>query len=347
MVNHILDMGLQAATQAVRFGWYLGLNRAVGWQSDRLGQRPRYKAARPVPSETEILADLAQLYLRDATAVRDGIFPPRGDGMTPARHLARARAMLADLPSALDRRQRRDADSVREMADTVDVPDYYAQDFHFQTGGYLTEESASLYDVQVETLFLGGAGPMRREALSPIAAHFKGRDQRRLALTDVACGTGRFLRDVRLTWPALKLTGVDLSASYLAEARRHLQPLRPAELVRANAEAMPLADASQDAVTSIFLFHELPRHARRQITAEMARITKPGGIVVLVDSLQMGDRPAWDGLLEGFPVRFHEPYFRDYAIDDLEEHFVAAGLAVQSVWTSFLAKVIVAVKPGA
>ena len=47
------------------------------------------------------------------------------------------------------------------------MPEYYAQDFHFQTGGYLTEDSARLYDVQVETLFMGAAGPMRRTALAP------------------------------------------------------------------------------------------------------------------------------------------------------------------------------------
>ena len=50
----------------------------------------------------------------------------------------------------------------RREAAAAGVPDYYAQDFHFQTGGYLTEGSARLYDVQVETLFMGAAGPMRR-----------------------------------------------------------------------------------------------------------------------------------------------------------------------------------------
>ena len=40
-----------------------------------------------------------------------------------------------------------------------------AQDFHFQTGGYLSEDSARIYDIQVETLFMGAAAPMRRTAL--------------------------------------------------------------------------------------------------------------------------------------------------------------------------------------
>lgn len=342
-----IGMGVQAGTQAVRFGWYLGLNRLIGWQSDRLGLRPRYRPSLPAPGEREILADLAALFRRDAEAVRDGVFPPLADGLGPLEQISRARAMLADLPDTLRRRAAADAATARTTAAAGDFPDYYAQDFHYQTGGYLSEQSARLYDIQVETLFLGGAAPMRREALRPIAQALHGRDQRKLALCDVACGTGRFLRDVRLTWPALGLTGLDLSASYLDEARRHMHGLRPAALIQANAEAIPLPDASQDIVTTIFLFHELPPEPRRRIASEMARILKPGGVLVFVDSLQMGDRPGWDGLLEGFPVRFHEPFFESYATDDLDRIFADAGVPVRAVWTSFLAKVMVCAKPAA
>ena len=142
----------------------------------------------------------------------------------------------------------------------------------------------------------------------------------------MACGTGRFLRQVRLAYPAMALKGVDLSRPYLDEAARQLKGLRGAELIEAAAEKMPLEDASADIVTSIFLFHELPPDVRRQVTAEIARVLKPGGLFVFIDSLQMGDKPGWDGLLEAFPYRFHEPYYRHYSIDDLDGMFQAAGL---------------------
>ena len=99
----------------------------------------------------------------------------------------------------------------------------------------------------------------------------------------------------------MRLKGLDLSRTYLDEARRHLEGLRGAELIEAAGEKMPLADASADIVTSIFLYHELPPDVRRQVTAEIARVLKPGGLFVFLDSLQMGDRPGWDGLLESFP----------------------------------------------
>jgi ubiquinone/menaquinone biosynthesis C-methylase UbiE len=249
--------------------------------------------------------------------------------------------MLADLPAAASRRAGNDATTAKAEAAAAGVPDYYAQDFHFQTGGYLSETSARLYDVQVETLFMGAAGPMRRMALRPIAEFIRGRDQRYVTLLDAACGTGRFLRQVRLAYPAMQLEGLDLSRTYLDEAARHVGGLRAPKLVEAAAERMPLPDASVDIVTSIFLYHELPPEVRRQVTAEIARVLKPGGLFVFLDSLQMGDRPGWDGLLEGFPERFHEPYYRSYAIDDLDGMFTTAGLKPDAMSTAYLSKLMV------
>ena len=338
-----LAMAAQLAGQSLRCGWYFALNRALDWRTDRLGDTPRYKPARPVPSLQELLAAQAQLLMSDALNVRDGLYPPMVDEEAASlpRHLARVRQMFLDLPEAYARRAQKDATTARAEANAAEVPDYYAQDFHFQTGGYLTEGSARLYDVQVETLFMGAAGPMRRSALAPIAHFMVGRDQRQVTLVDVACGTGRFLRQVRLAYPAMRLKGVDLSRPYLDETRRQLQGLRGAELIEAPAERMPLDSASADIVTSIFLFHELPPELRRAVTAEIARVLKPGGLLVFLDSLQMGDRPGWDGLIEAFPERFHEPYYRHYAIDDLEGIFTAAGLEPEMTTTPFLSKLMV------
>jgi len=338
-----LAMAAQLAGQSLRCGWYFALNRALDWRTDRLGDTPRYKPARPVPSLQELLAAQAQLLMSDALNVRDGLYPPMVDEEAASlpRHLARVRQMFLDLPEAYARRAQKDATTARAEANAAEVPDYYAQDFHFQTGGYLTEGSARLYDVQVETLFMGAAGPMRRSALAPIAHFMVGRDQRQVTLVDVACGTGRFLRQVRLAYPAMRLKGVDLSRPYLDETRRQFHGLRGAELIEAPAERMPLDSASADIVTSIFLFHELPPEVRRAVTAEIARVLKPGGLLVFLDSLQMGDRPGWDGLIEAFPERFHEPYYRHYAIDDLEGIFTAAGLEPEMTTTPFLSKLMV------
>jgi hypothetical protein len=64
-------------------------------------------------------------------------------------------------------------------------------------------------------------------------------------------------------------------------------------------------------------------------------------MLVFLDSLQLGDQPDWDGLLESFPHRFHEPYYQGYLSDDLEGMFEAAGLAADLTSTPFLSKLMV------
>jgi ubiquinone/menaquinone biosynthesis C-methylase UbiE len=50
-------------------------------------------------------------------------------------------------------------------------------------------------------------------------------------------------------------------------------------------------DESQDAVTSIFLFHELPPKVRRTVFRECARVLKPGGRwSYAASTAEMGDK---------------------------------------------------------
>ena len=339
-----LGMATQLAGNAVRFGWYSGINWLLAREAQRIRRTPRYSPQSPVPTQAELMADLRKLFVSDALAVREGLYPPAEPGESFADHLRSLRAMFADLPATLRRRAARDATSAAEVSGAEMLPDYYRQDFHFQTGGYLSEDSARLYDAQVETLFYGSAGAMRRAGLRFIAGHMHGRDQRCTEMLDVACGTGRFLREARLAYPAMRLKGLDLSKTYLDEAARHLNGLRTVDLIAANAEVLPFADESQDIVTTIFLYHELPGEVRRRVTEEIARVLKKGGLFVFIDSLQMGDRPGWDGLLEAFPVRFHEPYFAHYATDHLDAMFTFAGLVLQATSHAFLSKVMVCTK---
>lgn len=341
-----VGMAVDVGTQLLRFGWFYGVNQLVERRTSQLGATSNYKPTRPVPKRGELFADLRNALQLDAAAVRSGLIPPAelNPGMVGS-HIGRLRAMLRDLPTAVERREAADANSARELADTLDLPDYFTQDFHFQTGGYLTDESAKIYDVQVETLFYGSAQLMRRAGLQAVCEAVRGRDQRQLSLLDVACGTGRLLRDIRRALPAIRLTGCDLSDAYLHEAASHMGDLRPATFVNANAEQLPFDDASQDIVTNVFLFHELPPEVRRTVAGEFARVLQPGGTLVFIDSLQMGDKPGWDGMLEAFPVRFHEPYYRHYSIDDLDAVFTGAGLEVIETRLAFLSKVVICRKP--
>ncbi|MBV8391969.1 MAG: class I SAM-dependent methyltransferase, partial [Alphaproteobacteria bacterium] len=199
--------------------------------------------------------------------------------------------------------------------------------------------SAKLYDTQVEVLFTGAADVMRRRAMKPIAEWMTGRNQRTLVGLDVGCGTGRLLAFLHEAWPGLKWTGLDLSPPYLDEARRLIGKTARVKLIEGAAEKLPFDDKSLDLVVSSFLLHELPSDVRAKTLAEMARVVKPDGLVVIVDSMQKGDEPNWDGLLDLFPHYFHEPYYADYVGGSLETVAKNAGLALVGGERAFLSKV--------
>ena len=162
---------------------------------------------------------------------------------------------------------------------------------------------------------------------------------------DIACGTGRFLDFVKQTWPRLPVVGLDLSEAYARHARAHLSRWSRVDLVVANAEALPAPDASFDAATCIFTFHELPPQVRRSVLRECARVLKPGGRLVIVDSLQLGDEPDYDGMLELFPQNFHEPYYAGYLKEDFRALAGACGLTHVRDVNAFVSKVMVFDKP--
>ncbi len=346
-MSNTLEAYAHLAGQTARTGWYVAVGRLMRRRVARLSQdAPRFRPSRPTPGEMALLRDVLALQARDAENVRRGVYPlPLEDEGSFAAHIEALRRMFADLPASNERRLAGRGEEAAAMPEAEGMPDYYAHNFHFQTGGYLSDESAQLYDIQVETLFVGAAGAMRRQALPAIAAFARGKDQRRLAMLDVACGTGRFLGQAAQAFPALPMTGIDLSAAYIEEARRHLAGRRNIALLEGNGEALPFADASQDIVTSVFLYHELPQEVRRAVTKEIARVLKPGGIYVFIDSLQWGDKPSYDGILEAFPVRFHEPYYENYLGDDVPALMRQCGLEPVETSLAFLSKVVVSRRP--
>jgi ubiquinone/menaquinone biosynthesis C-methylase UbiE len=173
----------------------------------------------------------------------------------------------------------------------------------------------------------------------------RGLEPSRVRLLDVACGTGRVLQQLATAHPAFRFHGVDLSPYYVKAARARLADVAEVSLAVENAEHLPYVDAHFDVVTSVYLFHELPRNARRNVVREMFRVLRPGGLVVLEDSAQTSDSPMFADVLAGFPVQYHEPFYAEYLEDDLAGLLAEAGFRVQSSEPHLVAKVVVATKP--
>ncbi|ASP36336.1 class I SAM-dependent methyltransferase [Labrenzia sp. VG12] len=306
-----------------------------------LPETPKVVPDGPVPGQRRMLADIVRLFAADLKAVEDGLYPMPSDGtMSPRELLATSRAFFKDVPEVARRRATGAHQEVNEDPDgfAAALPRYYRQNFHFQTDGWLSEDSAKLYDFQVDVLFSGATAAMRRRALVPFAQILRRKDQRKIAYLDLACGTGGLLRPALTAFPRLTGTGLDLSEPYLNVAQSRLQTRR-ARFVTAMAETLPFADNSQDVVSCVFLFHELPPKVRRQVITEVARVLKPGGSFLFVDSLQTGDVPDYDGLLSLFPQLFHEPYYTSYLTEDLTGLCADAGLKETWMSPAFVSRV--------
>jgi ubiquinone/menaquinone biosynthesis C-methylase UbiE len=335
-------------TQLPRVAWYLGhglaLRRLAEAARRNEGTKPRRRVhtAAPVPERRRLYVDMARLFLQDLANVEAGVYP------LPADHdgslltlINRSRLFFADLPEIHRRRESRAHNEIFNKHTRGKRPRYYLQNFHFQSGGWITDESAERYDTQVEVLLNGTANAMRRQALPPLHEIFAGRDQRQIRLLDIGCGTGRFLDFVKQTWPRLQIVGLDMSDAYVRHARHHLRHRSRTSFLVGKAEAIPLADDSLDAVTSIFLFHELPPKVRRSALRECARVLKPGGRLILLDSLQRHDRSDYDGLLQLFPQNYHEPFYASYTKEDFAVLALAYGLVHVRSIMAFVSKVMV------
>lgn len=333
-------------SQSARVAWYashyLALNRIRGPLVAPGEAPPALKGK--VPKWQNLVALMRALFEQDWTNIAEGLYRAPDGLISPAAAVAASLRFFEDAGKVDERRLSRRHSEVMSEELRARYPRYYLQNFHYQTDGWFSEKSAKLYDTQVEVLFTGTAGAMRRQALVPLAHALRGRDQRKLHMLDVACGTGGFLHDVASNYPRLNLTGLDLSPAYTAEARHRLGRRHTVSILEANAETMPVADASQDVVSCVYLFHELPSKTRTIVASEIARVLKPGGTFIFLDALQTGDTPDLDGLLEVFPIGFHEPYFASYLARDFAALFAAQGLTRTGVSPAFLSKVITFVK---
>jgi ubiquinone/menaquinone biosynthesis C-methylase UbiE len=106
---------------------------------------------------------------------------------------------------------------------------------------------------------------------------------------EIAIGTGLNLP----LYPAgVRLTGVELSPNMLAVARQRAEELgRGIDLHEADAQALPFDDESFDTVVCTLSLCAIPDHAAA--IAQMARVLRPGGRVLLLDHVGSRWWPVW------------------------------------------------------
>lgn len=289
----------------------------------------------------------SELHRTDLRNVDEGLYPRELLFDFPVRRYMRELPQLIRDTPRVVRRMRKGNYKDIPVVDKERFPPYYRRTFHWQTDGYFSENSAEIYELGVELLFRGTADVMRRQVIPPITRLVQATrgGAEKVKLLDIGCGTGRTLHQIARTHPKMRLHGADLSPAYIKLARKRLIDLEEVSLAVENGEALPWADGTFDVVTSTYMFHELPRNARRNVVREMFRVVRPGGLVVIEDSAQLAESPQLDGVLQNFPREFHEPFYEDYLEDDLAAILTECGFSVEETQAQLVAKVVFGRKP--
>ncbi|MFZ4714715.1 MAG: class I SAM-dependent methyltransferase [Bacteriovoracaceae bacterium] len=292
----------------------------------------------------EIVKHLRQkilsLHQQDAQNISDGYYPlevikPK----SPKDHLMNLPYLLLD---SLKVSRRRKLNLKKDFkVEPQDVPDYLKRNYHFQTDGYFSEKSAMIYEHQVEVLFSGTAAPMRRMLIKLIKEKIK--TGKPLRILELGAGVGSASIDFAHSFQFESYTLLDISKPYLDVAQARLTG-KNLHFVQAPAEKIPSLDNQFDLVFSVFLFHELPRSVREKVLIESYRVLAPQGIMGICDSIQIDDDPKINGVLENFPVDYHEPFYKDYTLWNAKEALSLVGFRDIASDVNFLSKYWVAEK---
>lgn len=103
-------------------------------------------------------------------------------------------------------------------------------------------------------------------------------DPARIRALDVGCGEGTF--DGYLAGKLGALEGADVSTAMVDEARRRNPGV---EYHVADAKSLPSSDRAFDLVFAVCVLHHVPPAERDAVVSELRRVTRPGGLVVVME----------------------------------------------------------------
>ena len=136
-------------------------------------------------------------------------------------------------------------------------------------------------------------------------------------------GTGAGALALALAPLVREVVGIDPVPELLELARARALP--NAEFVEGDGAALPFPDDAFDLAGTQRALHHLARPDR--VVAEMARVTRPGGCVLVIDQLAPGD-PAAAASLHEFETVRDQSHTRLLTDIELRELFAASGLSL-------------------
>ncbi|WP_246023423.1 class I SAM-dependent methyltransferase [Nocardia yunnanensis] len=144
-------------------------------------------------------------------------------------------------------------------------------------------------------------------------------------MLEIGCGTGKLSIQAKRTWPTVEVVGMDPDPLALARAARKAKNLTGIRFDRGYSQALPYPDACFDRVLSALMLHHLDPEAKIATAAEISRVLRPGGSLILADFA--GDLASG---VHGFLAHrvMKSGHLQDNRGDAIPQLLTAAGLEV-------------------
>ncbi|MBC87132.1 MAG: ubiquinone/menaquinone biosynthesis protein [Bdellovibrionaceae bacterium] len=344
MISEAFDQIKYRTLAYARLALYSLESLPIQWSRRWIDQNSIPPSELPKSRHQDLLQSFESMVRKDIANIRQGLYTSDLVGPeNPTQHLSRYLKIFTDSLFSSYRKSLGVNKHFSEEASVhlEDLPDYYKRNFHFQTDGYLSEQSAQFYGHQTEILFRGTLDLMRRSLLGGVLREIQ-ESNGPLHLLELGCGAGELTRILAQSGEQVKIHAIDLSQPYLEMAQSRSYSNSNVTFQRADAETYSSSE-KYDYIFSGYMFHELPDDVRRAIVENAFSLLKPGGKFVLLDSLQKDDDSRFNWALEQFPKQFHEPFYKNYIAKPLEplmkKHFSDVTTEV-----AFLSKAITAKK---
>ena len=186
-----------------------------------------------------------------------------------------------------------------------------------QTAGRLIRW-APYYDFMVNVTSLGHAGLLRRMTVDNALIQPGNR------VLDVGCGTGEVALLAKTRTEAGKVHGIDPAPEMIAVARnKAVRKKLEIDFQVGVIESLPFPDASMDVVTSSLMMHHLPENLKVRGLAEVYRVLKPSGRLLIADFL----RPGGSVINHIFTVVTHHQHVQSGLEEDVKRLLKETGFS--------------------
>jgi ubiquinone/menaquinone biosynthesis C-methylase UbiE len=215
-----------------------------------------------------------------------------------------------------------------ELPGGAALPEYLLREFHRMPNGYYSHMLADGYERGFERSMLGQVARVRTWIAQQL--------QDCQSVLEIGCGSGKLSGEVAAAGVP-EVWGIDASPYQLVRALRAFPGIK---FVQGLAERTPFEDGRFDGVAVCFLFHELPTEVQDAVLAEMHRVLRPGGRIVISEpsAEQMHNRSffslwrrhGWRGVYFRLLALFvTEPYVEQWHARNLAEWAAQHRFAIE------------------